>query len=1290
MNKGFSTLILCLFCLSATAQVKPEFAQDGSIVLGDKKIIPGNNGEIILSLEDGKRIEMNQQFSLGNIDWTCPKEFKDKSFVIDQKNKNATFAATLIINGKPANYSISVKLLDDGLALVSSKFTLPDANIKVNYANMYISGAEDYFVNGKIDENGKPFPLKPDDFKLEPGAKTKVIVPYRKNASYEFFPDQPDSAFAINCRKYNVSAISAHSNKMLLVILPEVNATTRTIEFTIDIRKYSEAALKNQTKAYAGIDFWKNNRQYAPDYTLCKNLIQNPSFEGGLRYFTPNAFGGLPDDSQYQYLYNIDDQTAAKGHKSLNIKIFKEVKSPTPFGTFVIPLKTGVEYTVSFFAKADKPETWLGLYGYTCNNPTTLPFKKKTFKLTDKWERYSTSFKAPNSGGGIYFSANNSNEDGNAWLDALQLEEGSKLSDYTEKPVGSALLTSDKDNFIKYGNPVDATLEISSSPDRHGKVKIAAEDFFYKKLFEQEYDFTADKNGVARIKLPFDSLPRGIFNIRTDFELDNGFKESDFHRLAIMDFLEGKHKNRRIFSNTVGHGAPRISDVIQRLKRVGIGAICKRENNKHQTETASQNGIWHSGGSIAHSVYKGGIFVDDKNGIDIKNIKPEELTPEMLKEIEDACAETVASRPWIRDWYLLGEINDGRLKFLSIEDQAKLFAAGYRGMKKASPQSKYIIPAPWNMYPGSGIAWQENFIKACEGSGIDWGVADIHVYRNMPENPDLDADAASYFAMLERNGLGKLKVNWGEGIYYPPYNIPEWNLNCYNGGASADHYYLTSPSYHMSWGEKISAAFYARSWLVALKYADKVQTLEGWAQSNRFFMDANLTPFALQKIPNTLGRLLGNADFKTDIRFAPYVRAYVFEDEQKRPVAAMWSHFGKVDHGLEKAPTAFIPFGDAKLEIFDLMEAPLDIKPDKDGIWKISASPFPVFIRGEQGTLDKFCAAINQAMLDKAGLAPLSVCSEASAVNQADVKITNLLTRAFSGSIVISSARKITEKLVIPSAGSKTIHVPLAENIADNKIIDIKLPFFITDKSSGKEISSDASFRAFAVRKTDKKFKIDGDLADWEGIPFIKIANKIVLRVPAYAKDKYPNGIPIAGENDHSAEYKMTWSDKFLYLAIKVKDDVFTAEDRCSVGQLWNNDSLQVFIDTFGDARGKMSNGFDSNDYNYDFFPRRDGSLLAYRRINPERQLCGGLKSGEIETAIKTAFKILPDGYIYEIAFPARYLLPLQLKAGSSCGFALYLNDHDGGYVKWAHTLSPEGTAANMNPHLYPVMLLAE
>lgn len=87
----------------------------------------------------------------------------------------------------------------------------------------------------------------------------------------------------------------------------------------------------------------------------------------------------------------------------------------------------------------------------------------------------------------------------------------------------------------------------------------------------------------------------------------------------------------------------------------------------------------------------------------------------------------------------------------------------------------------------------------------------------------------------------------------------------------------------------------ARAWLVALEYQDRVKSLNDFGNPSRY-MDIDFTQRAFDKIPNTLGRLLGDASFLQDIRFAPFCRAYLFKDDKTgAPIAAIWGHKESVD-----------------------------------------------------------------------------------------------------------------------------------------------------------------------------------------------------------------------------------------------------------------------------------------------------------------------------------------------------------------------------------------------------------
>ncbi len=101
----------------------------------------------------------------------------------------------------------------------------------------------------------------------------------------------------------------------------------------------------------------------------------------------------------------------------------------------------------------------------------------------------------------------------------------------------------------------------------------------------------------------------------------------------------------------------------------------------------------------------------------------------------------------------------------------------------------------------------------------------------------------------------------------------------------------------------------------------------------------------------------------------------------------------------------------------------------------------------------------------------------------------------------------------------------------------------------------------------------------------------------------------------------------------------------------------------------------------------------VYRRRSPDPQLGLATQAPQNNTIAKdipSAFKRTSDGYIYEVFFPAKYLLPARLEKGSAIGFGLTANDRDDlqGDAKSSLTISPGGTECSNQPQLWPAMLL--
>ena len=429
-------------------------------------------------------------------------------------------------------------------------------------------------------------------------------------------------------------------------------------------------------------------------------------------------------------------------------------------------------------------------------------------------------------------------------------------------------------------------------------------------------------------------------------------------------------------------------------------------------------------------------------------------------------------------------------------------------------------------------------------------------------------------------------------------------------------------------------------------------------------MDLSLTAFATQKAVNTLARLLGDSRFQKDIRFAPYVRCYLFEDAQKRPVAAVWSHDPRMDSGSLSGMTVSADFAGETPEIFDFMEGARRPVFTPEGRLRFHVGPFPMFFRGKPGSLEKMAVAFMQAVpVEGSGQIPLEMSMRPTAPDSFRIELGNLLSRDFRGEMTVNGK---TEKIEVPSNGKKAIDEKLPGILRYDRMVSQKVDVTIDRKMRGT-----LAFEGILCGR------ISG-APDWSRIPEVPFVNRIKPVSPA----------------DFSGSYQIAWSDSALHIRVKITDDRFFHEEFPAPEKRWNNDSLQIFFDTLLNARLKKTRGYDNDDYEYAVFPNAAGtSARVWRSLQPDIQLTLGTtapRSKAFEPEIPAKFMRTDTGYVYEVTFPAKYLLPIRLTKGSAFGFSLFVNDRDNtaGRVKSALTLTPDGTPSYNTPHLWPVILL--
>ncbi len=1319
----------------AVMQTFTPVLEGNVIVCGNKRLEVERNGALRL-LADGQVVLDHVASLLATVD----KKTGAKNWLSTADNQRCkadlcsfvtsgntiTCRRVLPLSDKLAEYTQTLTLQEDGLIRLETAWVLPtDAQFTALPSSLVASVPQARAQNQRLLVNQKSYtiPLQPEYTFLPSDAKTV----YER---IEFLPDTTAGFVilpqTIGGLRFYLEKAGATSYSFRFY----EDSRTKRLSLLFDLRRGTAAAPAGQT--CAGINFRAVENLTLPDRQ--RNLIVNPSFEQGregywrdwgmLKYTSPEIWG--------LDAYALDAQAPHSGRRSLRLlaPASKPAEDYRAIGyalrSFSVPLAAG-DYTFSLYAKGGEEgqrlsvwfpnASWVGYgnkhlpIGFTADGKGKMA--QRVFPLTGQWQRYSLTFQVPQSMP-VFASigVDTPGKSGFAWIDDLQLESGSAASAYSSAPVMGQLQTSSPDNFLRPADKINARLTLTSRPSSTGRVALSVRNFFGEEIHKFEADFTCDSAGCAEVPLPLEQkLGRGIFLLRADYTLAGGQQCYEIHRLAIMDFLGNDFRLKNLFSDDYGDamlGRFDVRQLLERYRKVGIGATC-------------HNYVWDKPawdllreyrvepfdapmGSITRSFVGGDYFtgqkvlkleiIDYSTRTHLTMETPAEhlndnaaQSEAYLEQIRVAAARVAGGHPWIKIWTLSGEIfhhwpyswwaREGTQE-KATANCAKMLAAFAEGVKRGNPQALVYQGTPTNLGVDAGIKEIDQTLQAVASvSKTKFDLVGCHTYRLRPESPDLDADTQTLLDVMAKDGYDKTPIFFGEGMHFGPYSIPQWGIESASWLPPSCWYYGPL-SYDMGWNEKISAAWRARCWLIALKHQNRLLTSMSGAFINNFDMDLDLTPYATQKISNTLGRLLGDAEFRRDIRFAPYTRCYVFEDAQKRPVAAIWGFHPKLDSGSMEAPLAKTNFNGTLAAIFDLMEQERAVGPDAEVTFPVSS--FPLFLRGKPGTIAAFSKALEDcALVGGSDITPLMVSGKPASPAQQSVVCRNFLSKPFAGSLQCAGQ---TRALTIPAAGTQTLALPLPNPLTPAAITANSLPCVI--HNGANTFNADLGFRGLIAQKARHEIKIDGDLTDWQDVPEVAFTETCIY-------DKTPSDA-----KNHSGWFKVAWTEKGIYLAARIRDNTLIAEQQSDPEQRWNNDSFQVYFDSFCDAATRQQTGYDENDYDYTIYPKSSlNAAEVFRRRTPDPQLGLAVEAPRDRTIaadIPAGFQKWEDGYSYEIFFPAKYLLPIRLEKGSALGFGLTSNDRDGKNVRAALSLTPAGsqTTCFNQPHLWPALLLWE
>jgi hypothetical protein len=267
------------------------------------------------------------------------------------------------------------------------------------------------------------------------------------------------------------------------------------------------------------------------------------------------------------------------------------------------------------------------------------------------------------------------------------------------------------------------------------------------------------------------------------------------------------------------------------------------------------------------------------------------------------------------------------------------------------------------------------------------------------------------------------------------------------------------------------------------------------------------------------------------------------------------------------------------------------------------------------------------------------------------------------------TADDIDAKFAGPSSGSISLDgrsagavtIPLADV---DPLAVYRVKAMLRDES-GRTLSEERTMGGFvSVPRAGTPMKIDGllDEAGWAKAPVERLDQAKQFYGFKFSGKQAPVW---SGPADLSAQIRYLWDDAFLYVAVKVTDDIAGGTTYAD-DNLWKMDGLQFLIDP------KRSSAEKPGKYEYSIGRGQKG-MQAWCTLSTD----SGAPSGDVQD-FKMAIHRDREGsgnVTYEIAIPWSRVAPFKPVAGGNLGFTMIVNEDDGdgrdAFMTWfgnAHT----------------------
>ncbi len=872
-------------------------------------------------------------------------------------------------------------------------------------------------------------------------------------------------------------------------------------------------------------------------------------------------------------------------------------------------------YVFSLYAKASAAGT---RFDIGVNNLYYQTFLYKTFTLDTEWKRCVIVIPKQEKVQDFYLDLK-LNSDAKIWIDAIQLEKGNKVSEYSRsEKISLGLGNTGAPGNLLFEDELVPELEfcvVSGIPEKQGlKISFETVDYSGKIIYEWKKDlFLGPKEGLSRRKTPaMEKMALGYFV--STMTLSGKDMEPIIRRVpfgVLPRPLPEEHFPESFF----GMHAGRVT--LEALKRIGVAWI------RHFS-------TWRQGEKEKGTIKVLDEYYDSylKHGFSIMDCVKAQDCPKWaigpdgkLKDIEDYasyCRRYVEKlKGKVKYWEIENEPDlDFVRKFgIPLKEAAEYYADV---VNSAGPAIKQVDPEA-SVLAISNSGMESNFcemaIQRCAGS---FDVMTIHPYTGTRYiGPGSTSIAPETYLRKKILGFVDILKKYGKG---QKLWIDElgWGLDNREG-------YLSEYTRRYS-------DYVARTMIIcrSVPEAEHLMWFKAQGCYEKQYYQYGLWRSEFEPLPAAvfyanIAKILCTAK-PTRTIFHGDVQAYAFRKKNGDTVIAVWKYQGSMNEMALDLP-------ERSTSLIDILGRSIsEVRKDGKLIVPLSGSPVFLCISGMEP--EKACELVSGASIN---MEPVMLSLSMNRDGVISGTVFNNYPREQKvevypkGNSAGISPERI--QLVLPADGKQDFSFkvpPLGEGNKAKYVFECSSP----DGKISREMAIEASPCNLAVRK---------DL--------LKSENSIKLADRKYIYPPDP-GIAWQSPEDLGCVFNIGWDKDFFYFSADVTDKVFYQKSESY--QAWNGDSIQLSFDTLNDSR---ENEFQYDDDDVEFIvwlsPR--GTARIAKTYSSKKDECGA----DVPDA---KVSVTRTGNItgYRVALPWKTLGKLEPVNGRIFGFNFIVNNNDG------------------------------